>query len=409
MSKVISFLDSLPVGDLSLDEIVRQGANQMIQRVVLQELQQFLQSYEDNLTPDGKRAIVRNGYLPARKILTKAGSISVQIPKTRDRNGTGIKFNSALIPPYLKRSTDINAFIPWLYLKGISTGDMSETLYELLGSQATAITPDLIGRLKYQWLQEYKDWSKRTIGDEYVYIWADGIYAHVKADDAKSCMLVILGVRRDGVKELLAVSDGIRESSDSWYELLSDLQQRGLQAPKLAIADGAMGFWKALSQLYPSTKRQRCWFHKMGNVLNKVPKNMQGAFKSALYNIWQSPSRAMAERAYHSFVSTYQAKYPNAVGCLIKNINDMLTFYDFPATHWKSIRTSNPIESTFATIRQRTHRSKNCGSRETILSMMFKLALEAGKRYHRLAAYPLLDDVANGIRFIDGVKENTAA
>lgn len=408
MKETIKFFEEIQANGLSLDELVRKSAQKVIHDAVMTELALFLESCAGARTPEGKLAVVRNGYLPERNVTTKAGTVRIQIPKVRDRSQSGIKFNSRLIPPYLKRSDDVTSFIPWLYLKGVSTGDMSDVLFDLLGENASAVTPDLIGRLKKQWVQEYDDWSKRTITDDYVYIWADGVYCDVRMGD-KACLLVVLGVRQDGVKELLAIHDGERESSDSWYETLVDLQLRGLKPPKLAIGDGAMGFWNALSKLYPSTKQQRCWFHKMGNILNKAPKSMQSNMKKGLQDIWMAPTKAAAEKAYQLFISQHQAKYPSATVNLTKDIEALLSFYDFPALHWSSIRTTNPIESTFASIRQRTARMKGCTSRETALTMVFKLAQEAGKRYHRLKGFALLGDVVQNCRFKDGVKIDTAA
>ncbi|CAF2092324.1 unnamed protein product [Rotaria magnacalcarata] len=404
MNNVIQFLSELQAEDQSIDSILQKGAQQLIQNAIIKELEVFLADHSSLLTEDGKKAIVRNGYLPERSILTKVGSIPVTIPKVRDRNGTGIKFNSTIVPPYLKRSDSITAFVPWLYLKGISTGDMSEALHSFLGDQAKSLTPDLVSKLKQQWLVEYKDWCARQFNDrKYVYIWADGIYSNVRIDN-RLCLLVVLGVTTDGKKELIAIHDGERESEQSWRELLEDLKHRGLQAPNLAVGDGAMGFWSALTKVYPQTRQQRCWFHKMGNVLNKAPKAIQPAVKSALQQIWMAKTKEDALKAFDKFEKVYGEKYPKALQCLAKDKDELLTFYDFPALHWQHIRTTNPIESTFATIRLRTHRTKNCGSRDTTLMMVFKLAQTAQGRYHKLKGFCLLNDVAEGVQFKDGEK-----
>jgi transposase-like protein len=294
-------------------------------------------------------------------------------------------------------------------LKGISTGDMSDALHEFLGDQARSLTPDLVSKLKKDWLDEYKIWDQRSFKDKrYVYIWADGIYSNVRIDN-RLCLLVVLGVTVDGTKELISIHDGERESEQSWRELLIDLKHRGLEPPNLAVGDGAMGFWSAVTKIYPETRQQRCWFHKMGNVLNKIPKSMQPAVKSALQQIWMAKTKEDAYKAFDKFEKMYGSKYPKAVECLSKDKDELLTFYDFPALHWSHIRTTNPIESTFATIRLRTHRTKNCGSRDTTLMMVFKLAQAAEKRYHRLKGFCLLNDVAEGIQFKDGERVENAA
>ena len=404
MSKLTVVSNEIQAESISLDALIRKGAQDIVQAAIMQELSLLLSQYSDLKTPDNLQAIVRNGYLPPREILTATGSIKIQVPKVRDRNGTGIKFNSTLVPPYMTRSKALEEFIPWLYLKGVSTGDMSETLHNLLGQQAKSITPDLVSKLKAGWLKDHEEWSKRRFDSkDYVYIWADGVYSQVRLGD-KLCLLVIMGVTSSGRKELIAVHDGMRESEQSWRELLVDLRERGLKAPKLAVGDGAMGFWSALTKIYPQTQKQRCWFHKMGNVLNKFPTAMQSSVKKALQNIWMASTREAAEKAYRQFITTYKDKYPKAVGCLDKDQEELLAFYDYPALHWPHIRTSNPIESMFATIRQRSTRTKNCGSRDTTLMMVFKLGETAQKGWNRLNGFSHLAEIIQGVKFKDGIR-----
>ena len=306
---------------------------------------------------DGRRAVVRNGYLPAREILTTVGPVAVQVPKVRDRSGAGVKFNSALAPPYVRRSARVAAALPWLYLKGISSGDLGEALEVLVGEAAKGLSPGALGRLKAQWSEEYQGWTRRDLADrQYAYWWVDGIYTTLReSDDPRLCLLVIIGVTADGTKEWVAIGDGLRESTDSWLDVLRDLKERGLaHGPRLAVGDGALGFWAALEQVYPDTVHQRCWFHKMGNVLAALPKCLQGKAKADLQAIWMAASRQEAVRAFKRFLARYEAKYPKATEKLEKDRDALLAFYDFPAEHWVHLRTTNPIESTFATVRHRT-------------------------------------------------------
>jgi transposase-like protein len=297
---------------------------------------------------------VRNGYKPARTIQTGIGDVPVKAPRVRDRAGE-LKFNSEILPAYLRRTRSVEELLPWLYLKGLSTGDFSTALAALLGQKAPGLSAATISRLKEVWKVEYERWSKRDLaGKEYVYLWVDGVHFGVRLEDASQCILVVIGANADGKKELLAMVDGYRESADSWKELLLDLKQRGLTVdPKLAVGDGGLGFWKALPQVFGTTRGQRCWVHKTANVLNKLPKSQQGKAKAALHEIWMAESRVDAERAFDLFLSSYEAKYPKATECLAKDRDPLLTFYDFPAEHWTHIRTTNPIESTFATVRLR--------------------------------------------------------
>ena len=386
------------VGADPLSELLRTGARELINQAVEAELVSLLDRHENLLLPDGRKVVVRNGYLPERTVQTGIGEVSVKVPKVRDRSGGGIKFNSSVLPPYLKRTKSIEELIPWLYLKGISSGDYSEALQALLGEHAKGLSANTVCRLKSQWLEEYKLWRECDLSNKrYVYWWVDGIYSQVRMDD-RLCLLVIIGVTDTGDKELVGVYDGYRESCASWEELLMELRQRGLtHAPKLAVGDGALGFWHALSKYYPDTIHQRCWVHKTANVLEKLPKSMQGKVKSALNDIYLAEKREDAYKAFDSAVERFGAKYPKAMDCLRKDKDELLAFYDFPGEHWHHIRTTNPIESAFATVRLRSRRSKNCGSRDTTLSMVFKLLQSAQKRWRRIRGFRLLSLVADNV------------
>ncbi len=393
-----------PVDD-PLTSLLQQGARQLIAQAVEAELQAYLEQHSD-LRHEGRPAIIRNGYLPEREIQTGIGSVPVKVPKVRDRSGNGNKFNSMLIPPYLKRTSSLEELLPWLYLKGISTGDFQEALQALLGAKAENLSPGVISRLKAKWLEDYKQWRKRNLQNKrYVYVWADGVHFNIRAEESRQCILVLIGVTDHGKKELIAIEDGYRESCQSWEELLSSVEKQGLStAPSLAIGDGALGFWKAVSKVWPETRHQRCWVHKMANVLNKLPKSVQPKVKSALHDIWQAETRAQAYQAFEQTVKRFSAKYPKAMECLSKDKEQMLAFYDYPAEHWQHIRTTNPIESTFATVRLRTAKTRGCVSRDSILSMVFKLSQSAEKRWRRLRGFKMLADVVQGIRFKDGIR-----
>ena len=357
---------------------------------------------------EGKPLVVRNGYLPQREIMTGIGPVDIKVPKTRDRGGQGIHFRSELLPPYIKRTKSVETVLPWLYLKGVSTGDFSEALAALLGKNAKGLSAGTISRLKQCWVNEYDDWRTRNLSKEnYVYIWADGIYFNIRSDDAKQCILVIIGVTSRGDKEFLAIEDGYRESEQSWTEVLLSLKDRGFRSPKLAVGDGALGFWKAVRKVFSQTRSQRCWVHKTANILNKLPKHSQPKAKQYIHDIWMAETREHAERAFDLFIKTYELKYPKAAQCLEKDREELLAFYDFPADHWPHIRTSNPIESTFSTIRLRTKKTRACVSRTTILTMVYKLGLSAEKGWRKLRGFRRLADVINGVKFIDGVDEET--
>lgn len=391
---------------LPLEELVRRGARDILQRAIEAEVEQLLEEFAAVSLMDGRRAVVRNGYLPAREILTAVGPVTVQVPKVRDRAGSRVKFNSALAPPYVRRSARVAAALPWLYLKGISSGDLGEALEVLVGEDAKGLSAAALGRLKATWAEEYQGWTRRRLDDrQYAYWWVDGIYTTLReSDDPKLCLLVIIGVTADGTKEWVAISDGLRESTESWLDVLRDLKARGLQAgPRLAVGDGALGFWKALTQVYPDTVPQRCWFHKMGNVLNALPKSLQGKAKADLQAVWMAPTRKQATQAFKRFIHRYEAKYPKATEKLEQDREALLAFFAFPAEHWAHLRTTNPIESTFATVRHRTRRTKNCVTRSTFLGLAFKMAEEAAKTWRRIRAPEQVAALLAGARYEDGV------
>jgi putative transposase len=400
-----------------LTDILRQGAQKMLAMTIEDEVDQYIAEHQDLRDVSGRHTVVRNGHLPARTIQTGVGAVEVQQPRVNDKrideNGQHIRFSSKILPPYLRRTKSIDELIPWLYLKGISTGDFTEALQALLGPQAPGLSATNVVRLKQSWQQEWASWSKRSLeGKYYVYLWADGVYFNIRLEDPgnnKQCILVLMGATEDGRKELIAIAEGYRESTQSWRELLLDVKNRGLsQSARLAIGDGGLGFWAALGEVYPGTEEQRCWVHKTANVLNKMPKSLQPKAKAMLHDIWMAETRAEAWKAFDLFVTTFRAKYPNAVECLEKDRDVLLRFYDFPAEHWVHLRTTNPIESTFATVRLRTARTKGCGSRATCLTMVFKLAQCAERRWHRLHSKELLGEIVRGVKFVDGIKEIAA-
>jgi transposase-like protein len=393
---------------LPLDEIVRKGARKMLQKALEVEIDSFIEQYQYILDDEGKRLIVRNGYARPRKIITGAGQLEVRTPRLDDRvldKHNEPRFRSALIPPYLRRTKNINEFIPLLYLKGISTGDFTEILQALLGKEVIGLSPDNIVRLKQIWRKEYEEWNKKDLSNtNYVYWWIDGVYFNVRLDNDRQCILVVIGARKDGKKELVALEDGFRESKESWLSLLRALKRRGLKkGPKSATGDGALGFWAALAEEYPDTDEQRCWVHKTSNVLDKMPKSIQGKAKSMIHDIYLAPTKVDANIAFDAFIETFDAKYSNAVECLKKDRNELMVFYNYPAEHWKHLRSTNPIESTFATVRLRTKKTKGCGSRIATLTMVFKLLLSAQKRWKRLRSYRKIKDVLNGVEFKDGI------
>lgn len=386
-----------------LEETIREGARQLLQQAIECEVDEYIKMFSELKGSDHRRRIVRNGHLPKRALQTGIGPIEVQQARVRDREGDN-KFTSAILPKYTRKTPSVETVISTLYLKGISTNDFSEALVALLGEQAKGLSPSVICRLKEGWKEEFKEWDMRDLsGKEYVYIWADGIYFNVRLTDDRPCILVLIGALASGKKEIISIQDGQRESSLSWRELLMSLSRRGLtKAPKLAIGDGALGFWKALEEVYPGTKHQRCWVHKTANILDKMPKSVQTGAKKMIHEMYLSPTKEAGLKVFEDFISLYEAKYPKACECLKKDKNELFTFYDFPSMHWQHIRTTNPIESSFATVRHRTRQTKGCGSREATLSLVFKLAMEAEKNWQKLRGSILIEKVIQGVKFVNG-------
>jgi transposase-like protein len=392
----------------ALTEVLRRGARELLQQAVEAEVAEAIAQFAELKDEQGRQRVVRNGYLPERTIQTGIGKVPVRAPRVRDRVGE-LKFSSSILPPYLRRTRSLDELLPWLYLKGLSSSDFSGALTALLGAAAPGLSAATICRLKEIWRLEYEQWRQRNLSDkEYVYVWADGIYFGVRLEDARQCMLVVIGATKDGRKELLGLTDGYRESEASWKELLLDLKERGLSVdPKLAIGDGSLGFWKALPQVFGRTGAQRCWKHKTANVLNKLPKGLQAKAKADLNDICMAEDRATAEQAFDNFLLNYEPKYPKASECLSKDRETLLTFYDFPALHWQHIRTTNPLESTFATVRLRTNKTRGCVSRGGMLAMVFKLTKVAEQKWYKLKGSEFLVQVLQGIRFKDGTQVNT--
>ena len=401
-----------------LTEVIRHGARELLAQAVQAEVAEHIDARTHLTDESGRRLVVRNGHLPTRSIVTGVGPVEVTQPRVHDRRPEGEreKFTSKILPPYLRKAKAVEELIPWLYLKGISTGDFTEALAALLGPGCPGLSASTVTRLKQTWEDDYKRWSRRDLtGKRYVYIWADGVHFNVRLEEDRTCILVLMGATQDGRKELIAIQDGYRESEQSWKSLLLDVKRRGLTVdPELAIGDGALGFWKALPQVFAATKTQRprgCWVHKTCNVLDKLPKRLHGEAKDKLHQIWMAPGRAQANEAFDHFIQTYEAKYPKATNCLAKDRDVLLMFYDFPAERprgWVHLRTTNPIESLFATVRLRTCKTKGCGSRIATLTMVFKLAESAQKRFRRLNASKLIADVIAGVTFTDGVTASTS-
>lgn len=397
-----------------LTEFIRASANRLLQAAVESEVGALLMAFNHEQTADGKQRVVRNGHLPSRQIQTGVGPVDIAMPRVRDRapdNKEPVRFNSSLIPKYMRRTATLDVMLPLLYLKGISTNEFSNVLEPLLGEQAKSISPSVISRLKEAWYNEFEAWQQQDLSSKrYVYWWADGVYLKARMESEKNCMLVVVGVTEQGDKELVALFDGFRESKESWRSLLQDLQQRGLNcSPHLAIGDGGLGFWGALTELHPETKQQRCWVHKTANVLDKLPKSVQSQAKSLLHAIYLSDARNTADKAFDKFINQYDDKYPAATNCLLKDKDELMTFYQFPAKHWQHIRTTNPIESTFATVKHRTRQARGCFSRQTIVASTFKLLQEAEKRWLKITGFKQLADVIQFVKFVDGVDERTLA
>ena len=406
-----SVLKLIQPGEFSdpLTEVLRNGARALLAQAIDAEVAAFLGSHADKRAEDGRQRLVRHGHLPERDIVTGIGPVAVRAPRVRDRVGAPqerIRFTSAILPPYARRSKSLEVLIPMLYLKGISTGDFDEALQALLGSDAGGLSAATVARLKNAWSEEHARWSKRDLSAKrYVYFWADGIHVQARLEDDAQCLLVIIGATPEGKKELVGLTDGVRESVQSWQELLLDLRRRGLSlGPELAVADGALGFWKALEEVWPKTRGQRCWVHKTANVLNKLPKSLQSKAKRTLQEIWMAETKKEALMAFDAFIETYGVKYDKAVECLTRDRDTLLAFYEFPAEHWKHLRTTNPIESTFATVRHRTVRAKGYLSNETALAMIFKLAEAAERSWRRLDGHQQMPKVILGVTFADGVE-----
>jgi transposase-like protein len=396
-----------------LTDILRAGAQRLLAQAVEAEVSEWIDSHTELKNADGHRQVVRNGHLPKRTITTGVGPIEVAQPRVLDRRtpSEAEPFSSKILPPYLRKTKSLEALIPWLYLKGVSTGDFNEALTALVGPNCPGLSASTVTRLKACWEDEFQEWNRRSLeGKQYVYLWADGVHFNIRLEEDRQCILVLMGATADGRKELIAVVDGFRESEQSWKALLLDVKSRGLVVdPKLATGDGALGFWKAIAQVYPQTREQRCWVHKTANVLDKLPKRLQPEAKDKLHQIWMAATKADADQAFDLFLATYQAKYPKATDCLAKDRDVLLTFYDFPAEQWIHLRTTNPIESTFATVRLRHRRTKGSGSRVACLTMVFKLMQSASKKWRLLNGSQLLPDVIQGIKFIDGIKSQAAA
>jgi len=390
----------------TLDELAREGARRMIEEALELEVEEYIQKLRHRRDENGCALVVRNGKARPRTVSLGAGPVELQAPRVDDRRPDQ-RFTSRILPPYMRRSPRLSDALPVLYLRGLSTGDFEEAIPALLGADAAGFSASTISRLTSVWQEEHEGWSKRPLtGKEYVYVWADGVYFGVRlGEDKQLACLVLIGVLPDGTKEVIALQDGYRESTDSWLSLLRDLKGRGMAAPRLAIGDGALGFWAALRQVYSGTQEQRCWVHKIANVLDKLPKRVQPRAKDMLHEIMYAPDRPGARQDIERFCQEFQAKYPKAVECLLKDQDELLTFFDFPAEHWIHLRTTNPIESTFATVKARTKRTKGAGSRKAALAMVFKLLLGAEAYWRKISAPHLVALVQAGVEFSDGQRQ----
>jgi len=393
----------------ALEGILRDGARRLLQEAIEDEVNAYIRGRVEDRMEDGTRRFVRNGYKPERELVTGIGPLAVRQPRARDKAGQE-RFSSAILPAFMRRTPSVDTVIPVLYLKGVATGDFSEALSALLGPNATGLSAANIVRLKQGWQEDYTKWSTRNLSEKvYVYWWADGIHFNVRLTPERPCMLVLMGALKDGTKELVAIDDGHRESKESWQALLRDVKARGLRrGPRLAVGDGALGFWAALEEEYPDTDEQRCWVHKTANMLDKLPKSVQPHAKRLIHDMYLAPSKAEAVKAYERFVREYGPKYAKTVECLAKDRDVLFTFYNYPAEHWSHIRTTNPIESSFATVRHRTRQTKGCGSRLATLTMVFKLSMEAEKHWRKLNGSQLIVQVMEGKAFVDGVLQEAA-
>ena len=394
----------------TLDDLAREGAQRMLKTALEAEVAAYIERHQGELDAQGHRLVVRNGHARPRKVTCGSGTLEVSAPRVNDKrldeDGVRQRFTSQILPPFMRRSPRVSEAIPVLYLRGLSTGDFREALPVLLGEDASGLSPTNISRLTAEWEQDYKQFRFRSLeGRDYVYVWADGVHFNVRLEDDRLCTLVLIGARPDGTKELLAVEDGYRESADSWKDLLRDLKRRGMQSPVVAVGDGALGFWSAVRDVWPETTEQRDWFHKMGNVLDKLPKRLQGKAKRLLRDIYQAGTKEEAEERVEVFAATFGTKHEKAVHCLEKDRDVLLAFYGFPASHWKHLRTTNPIESAFSTVRLRQRVTKGAGSRTKALTMAFKLLEMAEQRWRRLDSAHLLPLVRAGVKFVDGVQK----
>lgn len=404
--------EPVPISQDVLTQVLRHGAQQLLAQAVEAEAAEWIARHQHLRDSRGRRAVVRNGYLPERPITTGIGPIPIRAPRVRDRRPPAQQyepFRSRILPRYLRKSRSVQDLIPWLYLKGVSTAQFGEALQALIGCDPQGFSANTVSRLVTGWQKDYEAWSQRSLADkQYVYVWADGIYFNIRLEDAeraKQCILVLIGATAEGKKELIAVQEGYRESTGTWLHLLRDCRQRGLEIdPKLAVGDGALGFWAALPQIYPETRTQRCWVHKTVNVLNDLPKGVQSRAKADLHQIWMAETRVAAEQAFDHFIERYEAKYPKPAGCLAKDREALLAFYDFPAEHWQHVRTTNPIESTFATVRLRHNRTKGNGSRIACLAMVFKLCQAAERNWRSLNGADLIPAVIANVKFEDGIQ-----
>lgn len=386
----------------TLDKLVQRGARRMLEAALAVEVEAYIQQHQAERDEDGHALVVRNGKSRERAIHSGAGVLKIEAPRVNDKR-VGQKFSSMILPPYMRRTPRLEEAVPVLYLRGLSTGDFSEALAALLGEAVTGFSATTVTRLLSVWQEEQRIWQKRSLAHkQYVYIWADGVHFNVRLEEDRLACLVIIGVRSDGVKEVIAIDDGYRESTESWLTLLRDLKRRGLNAPKLAMADGALGFWAALRHVFPETEEQRCWVHKIANVLDKMPKRLQPKAKAQLHEIMRAPDQQAALEEMERFQYTFADKYPKAVQTLTKDKEQMFTFFNYPAAHWIHLRTTNAIESTFSTVKARTRSTKGAGSRKAGLAMAFKLLLMAEKRWRKVNSPHLVAVVQAGVRFPGG-------
>ena len=408
---MLKIVETTPEGKLpaSLDELAREGARQMLMKALEAEVSEYVERHRAERGEDGRALVVRNGRARPRHVTTGAGTVEVQAPRVNDRR-SGHRFTSSILPPYMRRSPKVEEVLPVLYLRGLSTGDFKEALGALLGEKASGLSPSSIARMTASWEEEYRSFRRRDLSEkDYVYVWADGVHFRVRLEEDRLCTLVLLGVRSDGTKELIAVEDGYRESAESWASVLRDLKRRGLRAPVLAIGDGALGLWRAVRDVWPETREQRCWVHRLRNVLDKLPKRLQAKAKRALHEIMYADCREDAEAEIERFVEEYGAKHPKAIESLTRDQDCLLSFFDFPAEHWQHLRTTNAVESTFATLRLRQRVTKGAGSRTKALLMAFKLLDMAQKRWRRVTAPHLVALVREGVPFDDETQARNAA